>query len=137
MTDVQCVVDAKALLGEGTCWDPLAQCLWWLDIYAQAIFCYEPAAARSRTFDTPKRPGCLAVREKGGLVVAMGNGFYFFSPSNAQFESIAHVEADLTDTRMNDGKTDRQGRFWSGTMFEAEGNAPRISGALHCLNADL
>src|ERR1700745_2993919 len=29
MIDIQCVVQAKAQLGAGTCWDARAQCLWW------------------------------------------------------------------------------------------------------------
>jgi L-arabinonolactonase len=137
MADIRCVVDAKAQLGEGTCWDPQAQCLWWLDIYGQKIHRYEPASGRTQTFVTPRRPGCLAVRKQGGLVVAMGDGFHSFDPATGQFRSIIDVEADLPETRMNDGRTDRQGRFWSGSVFEIEGQVSRPLGALHRLNTDL
>jgi sugar lactone lactonase YvrE len=137
MTDIQCVVDAKALLGEGVCWDAEAQCLWWLDIFAQAIHRYEPKTGQSTTISTPMRPGCLAVRRQGSLVVAMGDGFYFLDPARGRFESIVNVEADIPETRMNDGKTDRQGRFWSGTVFEADGQTPRPIGSLYCLNENL
>src|SRR5437016_249491 len=115
MIDIQCVVAAKALLGEGTYWDCRAQCLWWVDIYAQAIHRYEPGTGRTQSFATPQRPGCLAVRDSGGLVLAMGNGFHFFDPETGEFQCTIKAETDLPDTRMNDGKTDRQGRFWSGT----------------------
>src|SRR6266478_1081785 len=101
MIDVQCVVEAKALLGEGTCWDPRAQCLWWLDIYAQRIHRYEPATGRTQTFSTPQRPGCLAVRDRGGLILAMGDGFHFFNPLSRAFQRIVDAEADFPDTRMN------------------------------------
>lgn len=134
MTDIQCVVDAKAQLGEGVCWDPEAQCLWWLDIFAQAIHWYEPKTGQTKTISTPLRPGCLAVRRRGGLVLAMGDGFYIVDPSRGHFESIANVEADIPETRMNDGKTDRQGRFWSGTVFESEDQTPRPIGSLYRLS---
>jgi len=137
MTDIQCVLEAKAQLGEGTCWDPKAQCLWWLDIYAKAIHRYDPETGRTQSFATPQAPGCLAVREKGGLIVAMGDGFYFVDPSIGAFQHIVDAEANLPDTRMNDGETDRQGRFWSGTVFEAEGKTSQAIGALYRLNADL
>jgi L-arabinonolactonase len=137
MIDIQCVVETRAILGEGTCWDSQAQCLWWVDIYAQAIHRYEPATGGTQTFATPQRPGCLAVRGRKGLVLAMGDGFHFFDPSTGEFQSIVNAEADLPDTRMNDGKTDRQGRFWSGTVFEAEGKPPRAIGSLYRLNTDL
>jgi L-arabinonolactonase len=134
---VRCVLTAKALLGESTCWDPKTQCLWWLDIHGRAVHRYDPANSRTQTFPTPQRPGCLALRESGGLVLAMGGGFHFFDPATGLFESIVQVEADLPDSRMNDGKTDRQGRFWSGSMFESEARAPRPIGSLYSLSPDL
>ena len=51
--------------------------------------------------------------------------------------SIADPEADIADTRFNDGKTDRQGRFWSGTMFEAPGKKPAKIASLWRLDPDL
>lgn len=137
MTDIQCVVDAKAGLGEGVCWDAQAQCLWWLDIFSQAIHRYEPTTGGTMSLSTPKRPGCLAVRRQGGLVLAMADGFYFVDPARGHFESIVNVESDLPETRMNDGKTDRQGRFWSGSVFESEGQTPRPIASLYRLSENL
>jgi L-arabinonolactonase len=134
---IECVIDAKAQLGEGPCWDWQARCLWWVDIHSKLIHRYDPLTGSSLTFSTPAPPGCVAVRQKGGLIVAMGNGFYFFDPPSGQFTSIVDVEAELSDTRMNDGKTDRQGRFWSGTMFESQGRPPRSIGSLYRLDGDL
>ena len=34
MTEITCVVDARAGLGEGTLWDPANEVLWWIDIWA-------------------------------------------------------------------------------------------------------
>jgi sugar lactone lactonase YvrE len=137
MIEIRCVVDAKALLGEGTYWDPRAKVLWWVDIWAPAIHRYDPAAGRDDVFPTPEYLGCLAVREKGGLVVSMVSGFFFFDPATGQFQPITDPEAALADTRFNDGKTDRQGRFWSGTMFEAPGKPMQFIAALYRLDADL
>src|SRR6185312_8976088 len=86
--DIECVGDVRAQLGEGTCWDHRAQCLWWLDIYSKLIHRYEPLTGVSTTFETPTEPGCIGVREKGGLIVAMRDGFYFFDPVSNQFASI-------------------------------------------------
>jgi sugar lactone lactonase YvrE len=137
MTDIQCVVDAKALLGEGTCWDAEEECLWWLDVYGQKIHRYKPSGEKTQTFSTPAPPGCLAVRERGGLVVAMGDGFHFFDPATKQFKLIVDVETTIRETRMNDGRADRQGRFWSGTEFDVQGKLPRALGSLYRLDVDL
>src|SRR5205814_892301 len=75
--------------------------------------------------------------EKGGLVVAMGNGFHFFDPASKQFTSIVDTKVHTTRTRMNDGKTDRQGRFWSGSMFESQTEPPQAIGSLCRLDGDL
>ena len=56
----------------------------------------------------------------------MVSGFYFFDPATGRFDPIVDPEADLPTTRFNDGKPDRQGRFWSGTMFEAPGKPRRV-----------
>jgi sugar lactone lactonase YvrE len=137
MLKATCAHDARAGLGEGTCWDPREQCLWWIDIFARAIHRYDPATDRTRTFATPEAPGSLGLREKGGLVVAMTSGFYFFDPNRETFTPIVDPEADLSDTRFNDGKTDRQGRFWSGTTFDSTGKTMQRIGSLYRLDTNL
>ena len=137
MIDIECVVDCSALLGEGTYWDADAQALWWIDIWGPKIHRYVPATGKDATWTAPEFLGTLSVRAKGGLVVSMVSGFYFFDPRSGTFDPIVDPEADLAETRFNDGKTDRQGRFWSGTMFEAPGKTPAKIGALWRLDEDL
>jgi L-arabinonolactonase len=137
MTDIKCVVDAGALLGESTYWDPKAEVLWWIDIYGKKIHCYDPSRGSDETFEVPEYLGCLAVRERGGLVLSMASGFYFWDVASGHLDPIADPEADIADTRFNDGKTDRQGRFWSGSMFEAPGKPPAKISALYRLDPDL
>lgn len=137
MTDIECVVDAKADLGESTYWDVEGQCLWWIDIYARAIHRYDPVTGVDTVITAPSYLGCLAVRKRGGLVLSMADGFHFLDPATETFEPIVDPEADIPDTRFNDGKTDRQGRFWSGSMFEAPGRPLERTGALYRLDTDL
>jgi L-arabinonolactonase len=135
--NIDCVVDSSSQLGEATYWDSNARLLWWLDIYAPSIHCYDPATGTNRTWSAPEYLGTLAVRAKGGLVVSMASGFHFFDPALAIFTPICDPEPELEDTRFNDGKTDRQGRFWSGSMFEAMGKTPAKIGSLWRLDTDL
>jgi L-arabinonolactonase len=136
MTDITCVLDARAELGEGTLWDPEAQVLWWIDIWGRLIHRYDPATGEDRTWEAPEYLGCLGLRARGGLILTMVSGFHFFDPESGRFDPIADPEAHLPDTRFNDGKTDRQGRFWSGTMFEAPGRKVEFQGALYRMDAD-
>ena len=133
--NIECLVDARAELGEGTIWDPEAGVLWWIDIYGPTIYRYDPATGENRGWQAPEYLGCIGLRSSGGLVVTMASGFHFFDPETGAFTAIADPEADLEDTRFNDGKPDRFGNFWSGTMFEAPGKTPRMIAALYRLDA--
>ena len=83
-----------------------------------------------------RRPmsGSLALRGDGGMVVALKTGFFFFDPPD-NFTAIAEPEPDLPDNRFNDGKTDRQGRFWAGSLYDPDETKP--TGGLFRLDADL
>ena len=111
--------------------------LWWIDIWQKHIHRYDPATGRDEIFEAPEYLGCLGLREKGGLVLTMASGFYFFDPVTGVFEPIADPEAHMPQTRFNDGKPDRQGRFWSGTMFEVPGKPIEFVGALYRMDPDL
>jgi sugar lactone lactonase YvrE len=137
MVEITCVVDANAELGEGTIWDPVRNVLWWIDIWSRRIHRYDPATGADDTWEAPEYLGCIGLRASGGLVVTMVSGFYFFDPVTGKFDAIVDPEADLPDTRFNDGKTDRQGRFWSGSMFEVPGRKVEFVGALYRLDEDL
>ncbi len=135
--DITCVVDARAELGEGTIWDPVEGVLWWIDIWQKLIHRYDPRTGRDETWQAPEYLGCIGLRASGGLVLTMASGFHFFDPASGRFDAIFDPEADLPDTRFNDGKTDRQGRFWSGSMFESPGKTPRFIGSLYRMDKDL
>ncbi len=134
MTDIGCVLDARSLLGEGPLWDPQTRVLYWVDIKRREIHRFDPASGSDEKWSTPEDVGSLAVRAKGGLVVAMKTGFHFFNPLATTFMPIANPEPDLPNNRLNDGKPDRQGRFWAGSMDDTETSA---SGGLYRLNLDL
>lgn len=133
MTAIECVLDAKSILGEGALWDVQQAALYWVDIKAREIHRFDPASGRDVCWSTPEDVGSLAVREQGGLVVAMASGFYFFDPATGSFREIGDPEPDRVENRFNDGKPDRRGRFWAGSMHD-RGKAP--VGALYRLDPD-
>lgn len=137
MVDITCIVDARAELGEATLWDPQAQVLWWIDIWGRRIHRTDPRDGRTDSWETPEYPGCIGLRQSGGLVLTMASGFHFFDPATGVFTAIADPEAHLAKTRFNDGKPDRQGRFWSGSMFEVPDEPVEFIGALYRMDPDL
>lgn len=123
MPDVELIVDCRNTLGEGLVWDAEAQRLYWTDIEEQWLWTMEPGLGRVHSVAAPERIGCFAPREKGGLVVAFASGFAFFDPESGRREDIAPFEPELRHTRLNDGRTDRQGRLIAGGFDEVEGKA--------------
>ena len=69
------------------------------------------------------------------MVVALKTGFFFFDPATEKFTAIVEPEPDLPHNRFNDGKTDRQGRFWAGTLYDPDES--KATGGLYRLNTDL
>jgi sugar lactone lactonase YvrE len=66
-------------------------------------------------------------------VVALRSGFHAFDLDTGAAEPLAKPELDRPGNRFNDGKPDRRGRFWAGSMCDSDA-AP--TGALYRLNID-
>jgi sugar lactone lactonase YvrE len=130
---VECLAEVHAALGEGPVWVARERALYWVDIKGRKIFRLGESGAVS-IWDTPIRVGSLAPREQGGFVAGTDEGFYFIDVDAERFEPIGHPEEHLPTNRFNDGKVDRSGRFWAGTMDDQERAA---AGALYRLDPDL
>ena len=107
---------AQATLGEGPLWDEREQKLWWIDVEEGLVFRYDPASNINERFVVGQRVGTVVLRDNGGVLLAVENGFASFDPQTETLEIISDPEADLPDNRFNDGKCDPAGRFWAGTM---------------------
>lgn len=135
MSDVETVVDRRSLVGEGAIWDARRQRLLWVDILGHLLFIYDPATGKNRGINLLQAVGTVVPRAKGGVVVALHNGFARLDPETERMTPIADPEADLPGNRFNDGKCDPAGRLWAGTMA-FDGMNDREQGALYCLDAD-
>jgi L-arabinonolactonase len=136
MIEVSCLYEARAVLGEGPFWDVGGQRLYWVDIKGRLIHQFDPSTGIDKHWSTPEIIGSLAVRAKGGLVVALRSGFYFYDLELGQATVAAIPAHHPEQNRFNDGKTDRQGRFWSGSMDDNEkeptGGLFRLDSKLRC-----
>ncbi|MBZ0292291.1 MAG: SMP-30/gluconolactonase/LRE family protein [Anaerolineae bacterium] len=132
MGEVELLLDVKNQLGEGPMWDADAQKFYWTDIANHCFFSYDPASGQQERYDIGQPVGTVVLRQQGGFVLAMRDGFAFWDPDSQKLEMIIDPESDKPQSRFNDGAVDRQGRFWAGTM----GPGGPV-GALYRLDTDL
>ena len=144
------LIECENLHGEGVSWSTQHQLLYWTDIHGRTVWTWDPEAGEARPHSAPGRVCCLA--DRFGLpwnmvVAGFDDGFALLDLLTSQRETIAAFEPDLSTTRLNDGRTDRQGRFVAGGMDEqalarissvwrldADLNVSRLFGDVGCAN---
>jgi L-arabinonolactonase len=97
--------------------------MWWTDIEGKAIWWLDPGNGASDRIEMPDRVCCFANQRDGRMIVAFAKRIALFDPKTGALEDICTFEADNPETRTNDGRTDRQGRFIVGGMNEVTGTA--------------
>lgn len=127
------VLDAGCGLGEGPVWDEREGRLYWVDIMAGRVHRWRPGTGQVETMETGEPVGAAALREHGGLVLALQSGFAVAETFGGALERRASLEGAPPDVRMNDGKCDAAGRFWAGTMAL---DFRKGAGALYRLDRD-
>jgi len=120
MIEAEPVLACQNRLGEGPIWSIEEQALYWVDIVAPAIHRFRPADLAHDHWAMPEHVGSLSMRTTGGLVMALKSGFAGFNPETGAIEMIAEAETDQLDNRFNDGRCDRQGRFFAGSLTYSE-----------------
>lgn len=120
-------------VGESPLWNAQDQAWYWVDIVASRIWRLDASSGALRAWQAPEMVACIAVASGGGLIAGMETGIFALelglqdAVNATRLASPAELEPGM---RFNDGRCDRQGRFWSGTMFMDMG-AARDNGRLY------
>lgn len=128
----QCVLDARAQLGEGALWSPRRRALWWVDILSHRLFRWRPADGEALCWQFDEEVSAVAERRDGaGLMLALRRGMAHFDPDAPGSGPVyLHRPAgEPASNRFNDGRCDRHGRFWAGSM---DFDARQPTGHLYC-----
>lgn len=129
---MRCIADVGATLGEGPVWDSREGALYWADIPERRVLRWSEAEG-VRAIEVNRHVCCLLPRASGGFI---GAGYEGFIAIDDKFgiTPIGNPEPHLPGNRFNDGKIDRTGRLWAGTMDRAESSD---SGTLYRMDPDL
>ncbi len=117
---VDVVCQASNILGESPVWCERSQSLYWVDSRAAALQVYSTATGASRSFALPETTGSICLCEDGSLLAAMTTGVFRVDANGSVGPRIAVASPNHPDNRFNDGRCDRAGRFFSGTMNDKQ-----------------
>jgi len=116
---IEIVTDVRSQVGESPLWSVAEQALWWVDIDGRRLHRLDPASARTTSWPVEERIGCIGLHRDGGFVGALETGIFRLRPhadGRLAAERLARLNHPRPDMRFNDGRVDRDGRFWSTTM---------------------
>ncbi len=124
------VLPVKNVLGEGILWDSRRGALWWTDIQNRRLYRHDWALGATRSVEVPERVGSFGlVAGQDQMITAFESGIALYNPEKGSVSWLARPDRPHQAVRFNDGRVDRQGRFWSGTMVEGEVSS--VSGSLY------
>ena len=125
----------KCRLGETPLWDDLNESLTWIDVERPTHFSLDPsscdvtAVVRDGTY-----LGSQALTGSGRLLLVHNRTVLLADGPDDEGTPLAEITAeDGLDTRLNDGRVDRLGRLWIGSMDNGLG---RPLGSLYRIDGD-
>ncbi|WP_409498514.1 SMP-30/gluconolactonase/LRE family protein [Pseudomonas fragi] len=131
------ILDARNATGESPVWSTTQQALYWVDIPAKRLHRWSPSDGKEQSWQASQMLACIAQAGDGHWIAAMENGLFAITPhadgslDSRLLASVTHAQPGM---RFNDGRCDRQGRFWAGTMLmDMAAGAP--VGAMYRYNA--
>jgi sugar lactone lactonase YvrE len=116
------LIAVQCELGENPLWGVGENAFYWTDIIGRCIYRYFPTSGKQERFETDVQVGCFAFRRKGGLVMGAKNGLAFWDFRDKKVDFLTRFDDIISPARFNDGKVDRQGRFWAGAMSDLPEN---------------
>lgn len=144
---VEAAGPVPAAVGESPVWRAAEQALYWVDIPAQKIVRLRLESGERSEWLLPEKVACIAFDRRGTVLAGCETGLFAVTLSDASAPLATQAEPvkvsgrklaapvfPFGDMRFNDGRCDRQGRFWAGTMVQ-DMAAANPAGALYRFDA--
>lgn len=103
------------VVGESPVFDPVLSRLYWVDIVGKALRWRGPDESVN-SLPLPDFPTAVALTDRGRLLLSLASGLVLLDPAEGRPLPLAAPEKDDGLMRLNEGKCDPRGRFWSASM---------------------
>lgn len=118
MITCEVAIAAHDELGEGPWWSVAEQVLWRVDILRNRVHRSDPVTGEADEWEFDGPVGFVVPDENGRVVVGTGTALQVVDLATGERWELAVAEPGRSDLRFNDGKSDRSGRIWAGTMSD-------------------
>ena len=112
--DIFC--DIRCDLGEGPCYEPATDTLWWFDIVGRKLLARRLAGGTTARYELPVTASAIAFDTDGRQFLATERGIERRDRATGRLTLVLPIEADRPETRSNDARVHPSGAFWIGTM---------------------
>ena len=126
---------ARTVLGEGVLWVPDHNSIYFVDIKKKKILIFNIKSKKKKIIKLNKEIGFIAHFKKHIFILGLKSEIRVLNFKNKKILKSIPIEEDKPLNRINDGKTDQQGRLWFGTMDNPERKIR--NGSLYCLDKNL
>lgn len=114
--------ESRCRLGESPVWDPELKRLFWADVIEPAIWSFDPASGAQESIPAPDLVGSLVLGAPGTLICGLRHAVCRLDLAQGTFTPLLTPPGLTGEERLNDGKTDRQGRFVTGSLVPGGGH---------------
>ena len=126
---------SNCILGEGTLWVKEHNSIYFVDIKKKKIHILNVKNKKKKVIKVNKQIGFIAHIKKNTFILGLEREIRIVNLKSKKVIKSIVIEEDLSNNRINDGKTDPKGRLWFGTMDNPERSIK--NGSLYCLDKDL
>ena len=134
-SEPKAIWQAKTVLGEGVLWVPSHNSIYFVDIKKKNILVLNIETNKKELIKINKEIGFLIHIRKNIFLLGLQSELRILNLKNKKIIKSIKIEEDKPLNRINDGKTDLQGRLWFGTMDNPERKIK--NGSLYCLDRSL
>ena len=116
-------LELRTELGESPVWSVDEQVLFFVDIKGRVLHRFDPRSGNVVSRAMPEEIGCIGLRKGGGFIAGLRSGVWLLDAEGELEMKLATNPEDQRTSRCNDGRVDRVGRFFVGTIDEPKAGA--------------
>ena len=129
-TQVEVALSVRAEHAEGPLWDAATARLWWVDITAERVHCFDPKSSEDRSWATGGQPGGVVLDATGEPVVASPEGLAVLDRATGKLDLRVPIEQDRPENRgqRHQGRQPRTGLGRHDGLRQAAGQRRALPG---------